>query len=87
MDLLGLGAKSFSKHVLKKEENHIYCYEYGQDESLTEMISVTHFQIHKDPFRLEAWNIQVPGRRAGTGQATACKNFMDAIMKSMEEGA
>ncbi len=46
LDLLGIGVKSYAKHILKKDENHGYCYEYGTDESLSEMLSVTHVQVH-----------------------------------------
>jgi len=87
MDVLGIGTKSFAKHVIKMDENHLYCYEYGEDESLTEMVGVTHVQVHKEPFRLEQWNIQSPGRRAGPSHAGIVKPFIDSILKFLSESS
>jgi len=82
---VGMGAKTFAKHVVKQDENHIYCYEYGEDESLTELAGVTHLQVHSSPFRLEWWNVQTPGRRAGEAQQKVIQPFIEKVLKSMEE--
>mmetsp|Transcript_9325 Transcript_9325/g.32907 ORF Transcript_9325/g.32907 Transcript_9325/m.32907 type:complete len:194 (-) Transcript_9325:104-685(-) len=82
---VGMGVKTFAKHVVKQDDNHVYCYEYGEDESLTELSAVTHLQVHTGPFRLEWWNVQTPGRRAGEAQQKVLQPFIEQVLKSLQD--
>jgi len=83
---VGVGQRSFAKHVFNKEENHLYCYEYGADESMTELMSITHIQVHKEPFRLEQWNLQEAARRAGEGTIKFIEPHVKNVLESLKEG-
>lgn len=83
---IGIGTKSFAKHTLNQEEGHIYCHEYGADESLVDLVSTTHVQVHKEPFRLEQWNVQHAGRRVGQAEIDKVTPFVQGVLKYLEEG-
>jgi len=84
LDSMGLAAKAFAKHELSEEKLHIYCHEYGDDESMTTEIGITHVHVHKEPFRLEQYNISKPGRRAGDAQLKIIEAFVSGVLKHMQ---
>lgn len=86
-EVVGLGIKTFAKHEFKKEENKVCCYEYGEDETMTDIVSVTYLQVHKEPFRLEQWNVPIPGRRAGPPEQKIIEPFIKGVLKDLSEGA
>lgn len=82
----GVGNRSFARHKFNKEENHLYCEEYGADESMSELVGITHVQVHKEPFRLEQWNTQKAMRRAGEGSIKWIEPFAKGVLESLKEG-
>lgn len=82
---IGVGQKSFAKHVFQKEESRLYCYEYGDDESLTDCQGITHAQVHKDPFKVEQYFVQEAKRRGGESQKKLVEGFVTSVLKHMEE--
>jgi len=84
-------AVSYAKHTINKEANHLYCYEYGDDENMQDLISVTHVQVHKEPaFVVEQWNEPVSQRLTdlksrGEAQVKLIKDFVEGVLKFMEE--
>merc|ERR1719343_758580 len=84
LDTMGLVAKAFAKHELKEDERHIYCHEFGDDESMTTEIGITHVQVHAEPFRVEQYNVSHPGRRAGDAQLKIIESFISGVLKTMQ---
>jgi len=83
---MGIGQKSFARHSFNKEENHLYCYEYGADEGMEDLVGITHVQVHKEPFRLEQWNLQNKKRRSGEGQVKLFEPILKGVLASLTEG-
>jgi hypothetical protein len=85
LESVGLMSRAFANLRLDKAENHVYCQEFGDDETMTEEIGMTHVQVHKEPFRLEQYNIAKAGRRAGDAQAKIVEGFTQGVMKAMSD--
>lgn len=84
LDSMGLVAKAFAKHELNEDERHVYCHEYGEDESMMAEIGITHVKVHDEPFRLEQYNVSNAGRRAGDAQLKIIENFVSGVLKYMQ---
>jgi len=84
LDTMGLVAKAFAKHDFREDERHVYCHEYGDDESMSEEIGVTHVHVHAEPFRIEQYNVSHEGRRSGEAQRKLIEAFVSGVLKSMQ---
>jgi len=84
-DVASIATKTFAKYSLQKEDNHVVCLEFGEDESLKTVMATTHIKAHANPFRLEAWNIQEPGRSAGEQQLKMFQPFVEKVLKGLQE--
>mmetsp|Transcript_42792 Transcript_42792/g.123697 ORF Transcript_42792/g.123697 Transcript_42792/m.123697 type:complete len:307 (-) Transcript_42792:121-1041(-) len=78
-------AKSFAKHTYNTEERYTKVYEYGDDESLSVVRSITTMRLHADPFRVEMWNTTQPGRVATETELKFAKPFIEKVLKFMQE--
>mmetsp|Transcript_120243 Transcript_120243/g.299957 ORF Transcript_120243/g.299957 Transcript_120243/m.299957 type:complete len:305 (-) Transcript_120243:337-1251(-) len=81
--VLGLSSRSFVRHVMDKAERCVHCYEFGEDESLQDLLAVNHCQAHSEPFRLEMWSVNKPGRRAGEGEKQVVEGLVLGVLKYM----
>jgi len=82
--VLGISSRSYVRHVMKNDEGRVLCYEFGEDESLEDLFSVTHCKAHSEPFRLEMWNVSKLGRRAGDGEAKVIDALLQGVLKAMQ---
>lgn len=81
-----IGGASFAKHEFKAEEGHLYCHEFGEDESMQAEIGVTHVQVHKAPFKVEQWNVQKKQRLTGNAQKKSIEEYVKNVLTYMQEG-
>lgn len=80
-----VGIKTFTKHMYSPEESTMYVYEYGDDESLTDVAAITTCKMHKAPFRLEQWSMAVPARRAGSMQQKLLEPFVKGTLEMLQQ--
>jgi len=80
---LGMGEKTYSKHIISKDDNCVCIYEYGTDSTMTDLSSIVHIKVHKGPFRLEAWRQQQFARRAGDPQKAIFEPLVKGVLNAM----
>eukprot|EP00443_Scrippsiella_acuminata_P053418 CAMPEP_0115503122 /NCGR_PEP_ID=MMETSP0271-20121206/69310_1 /TAXON_ID=71861 /ORGANISM="Scrippsiella trochoidea, Strain CCMP3099" /LENGTH=304 /DNA_ID=CAMNT_0002932197 /DNA_START=22 /DNA_END=936 /DNA_ORIENTATION=+ len=85
--VLGFTSRSFVRHVMDRSGRTVRCYEFGEDESLQDLLATTHCQAHADPFRLEIWSVNEPGRRAGEREMKAVERLLQGVLKDMQSEA
>jgi len=87
LDFLGVAGTSYSKTEISEKNNHIIRHEYGTDETMTTVGAETHWLVHKDPFRIEAWNESIPCRRASEKQLKEVfeNGFLKRLLEFMKE--
>lgn len=81
------GVKNFAKHVFVADENKLYIHEYGEDESLSLLRSITVMQVHKEPFRVEMWNESQGARLASDTELRVVKPFVEKVLEFMQSKA
>mmetsp|Transcript_18653 Transcript_18653/g.53480 ORF Transcript_18653/g.53480 Transcript_18653/m.53480 type:complete len:306 (-) Transcript_18653:158-1075(-) len=75
--------KSFAKHEFEADRSFIY--EYGVDETFTVLRHINHLQVHKDPFRLEAWTENLEARFASEPEAKFLQDWAEKVLTCMKE--
>jgi len=85
--LFGVDEKVYAQHFVDKKENRLCIYDFGNDDKLQTIVSKTHLQVLRDPFRVEQYNQRQAGRRAGDEELKAAKPFIEGVLEALQKGS
>jgi len=76
---------TFMKWMFNDSEGLITCLDFGFDATLETVRVVTNWKVHAAPVRVEAWAVNIGGRRAGERVKKITENLLNDAFKFAEE--